>query len=340
VSDTSNIYFCLSESIFVYYNRDGVAGFQPDYTTAATFDCSTPGTGDCLDVSLLISLSSLNWTQISAQKFACPSGFPVNCSVYVFSTTGYQAAVSTNTPVITFTLKLATHPLRVDNVLITPEYSKIDVSVWYPWANSGANANASVGLHFVGAGRVAGGILNNVTSTVIGGVQRTGLFFNASASASAAFAWDGTANVKVGSQSAVVSGVVVHGITGDAVLGLSFPFSAIASCAITYKQVACQAYYNLLLDYHLDVSTWQAFSGWKVQYLFFSWADLQPTSVEWDPVVGNTSPAPAPAPAPSNSGPTTPTSSSPVSPTTSGVSVLTSSVVLVVGALLALIRLF
>jgi hypothetical protein len=145
--------------IIVYYDRNGQDGFQ--YVLGNELSCglqSPSATTDCVDWANKIAFSSLTWAPIAVTILPCPAGYDSNCNVYAFtaSTSGTDAGMAT------FTYKLASQPVFIDNVMVTQDYAKIDVSIAYPWYNAtNLQANPKIGLIAATAGKTA-----NASATV------------------------------------------------------------------------------------------------------------------------------------------------------------------------------
>jgi len=241
-------------SIFVWYEGNGQPGFQ--YSLGENvWDC-TPGPLDCVDTSLVISLQSLTWSPIQYNNYSCPDPtiYAPDCQVYVFSTTGSSGA----NQVIQFALKLASQPVFIDAVEVTPDYGKIDITISYPWSTTNAKANANVGLIGAAAGKAVSG------SAQIAQIDNRNAIVFAGTGAHAYFSWDGTAQVDTSSGT-----VYVQTISGQDIINYN--------CSLLCGPV--------ITSLKLEAAVLKAL-GWQTELVIFTWAQNQPGSVVWDPVMG------------------------------------------------------
>jgi hypothetical protein len=244
--------------VFVWLDNNGQPGFQAIFP----WDCNSAAANqDCIVSAYDLALNNLTWSTISHANYSCPaaSGYTSDCQVHVFSTSGsYQGS-----SVITFDLKLASQPVLVDQVEVTPDYGEIDITINYPWAAMGVTqSTAHVGLAMASAGKAA-----HFTGTISQVNNKNAYVFDGSG-ASTYIAWNGSATV--GSSQ---SPVYVQGISGSEITGYTCPITCSLAARIT------------LAAYQVAVSVWQNL-GWQVQITFFSWQDNQPASVFWDPSIG------------------------------------------------------
>jgi len=250
-------------SVVVWNNTDGVPGFQ--YTLGTDFQCPTTGTAlnDCLYPALTIDLKTLTWTIISISQVPCPAGagYQPNCTVYSFTTTG---SLSTGEAVISFTFNLATEPVYVNQVLLTPDNAEFDVRVTYPWAAKAPLPSGSlrVGLFGVTAGKVLSGSVSIAATSNSASVS----FVGANGKGTA-FGWKSAALV-----GNVSSTVYYAGVSGADLNAYQCTLGDLA-CIIPNLRVGL-----LKLSY----AVYAAF-GWQVQLIWFTWQDIQPAVVDWDP---------------------------------------------------------
>jgi hypothetical protein len=285
-------------TIFVYYDNDGVPGAQVNLTQD-WLNCAAGFAGgfDCLDNNGSIPLNNLTWGPITGSKADCPAGYGANCSIWSLTTASLDGIIS-------FTMHLASEPVLINNVRVEPNYAKIDVTINYPWAALSAGlidaTKANLGLVAFTAGRA--GAAAAVRTKVD---NKDAVVFEA-ADKSAYFSWEGTA--------------VVPGSTGtvyaQGISGAQLKSNDCSKCGFTGIYVAV-----LQL-----ISGWYEAFGWKTEMIVFSWNEVKPTQVAWDPALG-LAPSPPPAPPP-------PTTAGPAPVKGSAAALIPSAVLLVVSALL------
>jgi len=250
--------------IVVYYDNDGVPGLQINASRGDNFLCSQPANSeiDCIDITsgTAIDITKLSWTGIVVTKIACPSSgnYQANCTVY-------SARTATVGGEIAFTLKLASEPVLYNGVRIDSSYGKIDVEINYPWdtVSPAIPSKAKVGLIAATAGKAADG---TGTWSKVGG--DTAVAYNAENKA-AYFSWDKTSSV----QSQDGATVYYQGISGETLLALD--------CSKTNCGLAGVIYGPL----QVAAGVWKAL-GWTTDIILFSWDEVKPTNILWDPELG------------------------------------------------------
>jgi len=254
-------------NILVYDDRDGTPGFQVALSNLGKIlSCSDTST-DCVDLSASIDLQkNLTWSPISHSNTPCPSGqgYNVNCTVYTLGTTGYYLGSTT----ITFTFVAANQRIVYNGQDVSPDNAKIDIVITYPWTSiiTIFSSPKIALLSAVGGQLVTGSAIQTSTAT-----GNTGSFSWAGTGTQVTtFSWVGSA--MVGSSS---SSVITAYLTDDDILSYS--------CTLT----SCNFYAAIFLLYlQAAAKVWQVFH-WKTALVFFSWADVKPASVSWDPAVGS-----------------------------------------------------
>jgi len=247
------------ESLFVYYNKDGRNGFQWNQASDI-FDCTK--THDCVDINGVIDIKNTSFGGIITTKINCPAGYNVNCTVYRFETTSSDG-------VLTFVLRLASEPVLINNVRVEPNYGKIDVVINFPWTrftNLIDSANAKVGIVAYTAGRA--GTAAAVASRVDG---NDAVLFTAN-DKSAYFSWDSQAMLTSSSGATVYADYV----SGDSV--------AANQC----NAVSCGIITTLFIAGLKIRQAFFAAAGWKTEMLIFSWNEVRPAQLTWDPAIGIT----------------------------------------------------
>jgi len=246
------------ETIFIYYNNDGVPGFQWK-TGSDILDCTKAASQgyDCVDPAGAISIiNDLSWGGITVENTTCPANYNnPNCTVWSFSTTSLDN-------VLTFTLRLASEPVLVNGVRIEPNYGKIDVTINYPYTNRTLRdaANARVGIVAYTAGRAG---TAGVTYENVDGNKAVEFKVN---DKSAYFSWDSTA-VLAGATATVYADY--H--SGASVKAIDCSQCGFSTLFVAGLQLRATVYENL---------------GWKTEVLIFSWDAKAPASVVWDPAIG------------------------------------------------------
>jgi len=273
-------------SINVWYDNDGVAGFKWDVTQADVtkrYDVYNPAQGevkmyDCFDPKGGLELKNLTWTPIAHTKVKCNSiaalsTAPDGCEIHSLTTSGsHQSAPGV--PVLTFTARIASQPVKINNVLHGPNFAKFDVTVAFPWAffepNLYSVAKAKLALIAFAAGK---------SGTFAGSARR-----NADGSDSLVFAAQGATSSSHYSFTAealidnVVGPVTTQVITGQQIIDFDCPLtSPCAGLTVTnFVQAALKVSVNWL----------QAF-GWKSSVAIHALGTTnKPLNVFWDPEVG------------------------------------------------------
>jgi len=248
--------------VLVWYDKDGVAGLQYQPGRDPT-DCSK--SWDCFDSTLSKDLKDLSWGTISTTTEACPAGYSTNCSVYTFtlSTTGADAGF------VTLAWKYATQPVLKNGVVLKPDYAKIDITINYPWPTTvDASTNPKIGLVVGTAGKtgsVSGAV--SVADGKAGAVwERNGknIYFN----------WDGTAQVGAATSTVHIDSTTLEELKA-------------ASCSIIPLTTN---YDPICVGLALLGEGYKVF-GWNTRVILFSWTDVKPTSIYWDPAAGSSTTA-------------------------------------------------
>jgi len=258
--------------IFLYDDRDGVPGFQYTLGALNAFTCSSAAANvDCvMDGSNIRLKEDVFWSIWNIATAPCPagSGYSSNCSIWTFTTT---ATLLGNVPVATVTLRLSSQPVLVNPTVngheIGPDRAKLDISITYPYTAKGiaANSQAKVGLSAVAAGKA--GTFNAVAASIDG---NNALVWNGNNDKASFWSYDGTAVV-----GSVSSTVYVTAISGDSIekynctLGVDCDLISVA-IIISLKWVN---------------GIWRAF-GWTTELYFFSWNEVRPTQIDYDPSFG------------------------------------------------------
>jgi len=269
-------------SINVWYDNDGVTGFnwdvtQPDITKRwNVYDCAqgVVNSYDCLDPNGSIDLKTLIWTPISHTKVVCNtipalSTAPAGCEIHSLTTSGALASIP-GTPVITFTARIASQPVLINNIPHGPDFTKFDVTVAFPWSqfNLYSNTTAKVALIAFTAGKSG-----TFAAATTGSDGSNSLTF-AAGSASSHYSY--TANAQVDGVSEPVTTQV---ITGQQILDFTCP--AGSPCAGLFSATS---WISAILK--IGVNWWQAF-GWKVSVTIHALGTSNmPTTIFWDPQVG------------------------------------------------------
>jgi len=251
-------------SVIVYEDRDGSPGFQYDLT-AQVLDCSS-GSYDCVrvDTGFTITLKDLSWVPVAKTTFNCTDQLTDPAEGEICTVTVYTMADSANT--VIFDFKVTTHPLTFDGVALDPDFGKLDVTINYDWTGKDCD-NCKLALTGATAGKTTDASFSfdfaNDSAT-------TTATFNVG-DLSAFFSWESTASIAGAS-----STVYVSAVTGTDLDGWS------CSC------LGCLTATTVLnLFWKVALGIWEAF-GWDATVIVFSWNDVKPTSVFWDPAVGGT----------------------------------------------------
>jgi hypothetical protein len=253
------------EHIFVYYNNDGVDGFQWKLDGSDAFNCTTGKAQgfDCVDLAGTVDIrKDLVWGGMVVTKVDCPTEYNnPNCSIWSIKT-------SSTDGVLSFTLRLASQPVLVNNVRIEPNYGKIDVAINYPWATKTTlldAPNARIGILAFTAGRAGTG---KATYQNVDGKKAVNYELN---DKSAYFSWDSQAKI-TGSASTVYADYK----SGNAILKLD--------CGNWF---AWKCGWSSVMVFDLQNKV-RWFGFWQTEMLIFSWNELHPSALVWDPAIGMT----------------------------------------------------
>jgi hypothetical protein len=269
----------------VWYDNDGVTGFKWDIgQTVVTkrYDVLNCAEGerlgyDCLDPKGSLELKNMSWTPISHTKVKCNtilalSDAPDGCEIHFLSTSGALVSAP-GVPVITFTARIASRPVLIDNVLHGPEFAKFDVKVRFPWATYTdlyAPAKARLALVAFNAGK---------SGTFAAAAKRTSdgsdsLVFAAAGSTSKSYyAYTATADID-----SVPGPVTTQVITGQQIIDFD--------CALGSPCFGLTGTNAIALGLKFVVGTLAGFQ-WKSSITIHSLGNtFRPTEVFWDPEVG------------------------------------------------------
>jgi len=232
---------------------------------------------DTMDPNGSVDLKLLTWTPIDHTKVQCNtiaalSNAPAGCEIHSLTTVGSHATAGA---VITFTARIASQPVLINNVRHGPDFAKFDVTVVFPWSaytlyNS---EKARIALIAFSAGK-AGAIAATAKVNADGS---NSLVFAASGATSSHYSYTSTATVDGDATQAVNTQV----ISGQQVLA----FSCLgAPCGLTATSV-------LALYLQLTVGYLQGF-GWKSSITIHALGTkTHPLNVFWDPEVGAGTPS-------------------------------------------------
>jgi len=249
-------------SVIVYEDRDGSAGFQYDLDSQV-LDCSS-GTHDCVrtDAGFTIDLKNLNWQSVGKTTFDCTDQLTAPIEGETCTVTVYTMVDSVET--VIFDFKVTTHPLTFDGVELDPDFGKLDVTINYDWTGKDCD-NCKLGLTAATAGKTTDASFNFDFTTDSSVTTAT---FNVG-DLSAYFTWEDTASI-----AGVSSTVYVTAVTGADL------------DAWECEGLGCLTATTVLnIFWKVALGIWEAF-GWDATIVIFSWDDVKPTSVFWDPAVG------------------------------------------------------
>jgi len=272
-------------SLNVWYDNDNVTGFKWDIgqaTVTKRYDILNCAEGerlsyDCLDPKGTVELKNLSWTPISHTKVQCNtipalSTAPDGCEIHFLSTSGALASAPT-VPVITFTARIASQPVLIDNVLHGPGFAKFDVKVRFPWASfTGLYAPAKAKLALIGfsagksgtfaaAGRRSSDNADSLVFTTAGSTSRS------------YYAYTTTAHID-----SVPGPVTTQVITGQQILDFD--------CAVGAPCWGLTGTNAIAIGLKVSV-TWLATFQWKASVTIHALGDTNtPTEVFWDPELG------------------------------------------------------
>jgi len=275
-------------SLNVWYDNDGVPGFNWDLTAAPAqrYDILNCATGaskgyDCLDVNGVIQLKTMAWTPIVHTKVLCNSiaalsTAPAGCEIHTLTTTGTNSTSVNAAPTITVVARLASQPVLINGKLHGPDRVKFDITVQFPWAsftNLYAASTAKLALIAFSAGKSA---------AFAAAVQRASdgdnsLLFAAAGGQSSYFAYTPTATID--GQAGTVTTQV---ITGQQIIDFSCP--AGSPCGGLLGLGSATSLLAGLLK--IEVAWLQGF-GWKSSITVHALGGgFTPALVFWDPENG------------------------------------------------------
>jgi len=253
--------------ICLYKDRNGVNGFQ--YSVGdPVWNCNDMNGYDCVVFLSCIDLKTdLDWSTLSIGEQSCPAGYSENCTIYTITTTGYSGGVTSGTPVMTITQKLANQKVLIssNNHYFGPDYAKVDFSITYPYSIKGMTtqkANAGIVLAVYAAGKAA------VAAREAYFQDHKALVFEAGASSgrSAVLSWDDTATVNN-----VDTDVVVVHISGSSIKAYNCPLG-ICDLVITWWKLLVLAVEDI--------------GGWNCELIFISTPDVSVDTWVYDPTYG------------------------------------------------------
>jgi len=249
-------------SVSGYWERDGKPGFS--WALGQPLYCNNglpAGTTDCIEAMSVKMLSDSRWTPISISNMSCPTTYTGRCRVFAFTTSTTESV----NPLFSIAIKLASEPVLLGGVRVEPHYSKIDITINYPWASLNVTNGNQLKLLLIGAYAGKAGTFGVRAAKVDGA---SAILFTGS-SQSAYFSWDGQARI-----AGVNRPVYALGISGTSI--------------VAYQCTGCDIWSAIVLNiWKAYVTIWQNL-GWSVQFVAFSWADSQTASMVWDPVMGVT----------------------------------------------------
>jgi len=256
-------------SIQIFYDRDGVPGFQWDLAKGDDILSCASGTYDCVDTNGGINMDRLTWTPISRVVDKCVDKLPAgttgydatNCYIHTLSTEGQL----NGSAVVSLAIRTASQPIKINGQLHTPDKAKWDLRIDYPWAIIGNLSNASaahVALLKVHAGKAVSAA---AVATVNEGTVSKALTFTANGGKQAYFGY--TTSVTVDGAAA---NVITDTITNTEIKNWN------GQGILT----------NLLMaGLKINVGILEAFY-WIPQLTVHSFEKAHPNSIVWDPVVG------------------------------------------------------
>jgi len=236
-------------------------------------DCSLGTDYDCVrtEAGFYFDLKTLEWDPISQATINCTADL-------VDPSEGEQCAITvwtmkTSDDMVIFDLKTTTHPVTLGDRYLDPDSSKIDVSINFDWTGKTCD-NCKIGLVGATAGKMVTGSLSFNVSDDDGSTTTN---FEASGGISAYMSWE--------------SNAAITGVTST-VYYTAVKYSDLDAwvCGVLQSTNNCLAPTGLLnIAWKFALGVWQAF-GWDGTVLVFSWSDIKPTSVFWDPTIGGNDP--------------------------------------------------
>jgi len=212
---------------------------------------------------------------MSSVGIPCGANAPANCTVHRFEISGYQGSKE----IIRFGFTLGSHPLKVTfndgsgmALAVDPDHGEIDVRIMYDWSTrKNTRQQPKIALVTAVAGKAAVG-----GAVFVAGTKQVNFVVGAGQATS--FGWIPTATTPTNANSQVQ----VAAYTDAEIL---------AACPLPINNCTIAGSLFVNLGLKPTVLVVDAF-GWSSEFVVFSWTDVQPTSVLWDPYVGQgTSPA-------------------------------------------------
>jgi hypothetical protein len=272
-------------SVNVWYDNDGVTGFKWDFAQTditKRYDVYNPAQGeaklyDCFDPNGGLELKNLTWTPIDHTNIKCNSKLelaaaPDQCEIHSLTTSGAHWSAP-STPVITITARIATQPVKINDVLHSPEFAKFDVTVAFPWAAFNADlyapAKAKLALIALAAGK---------SGTFVGAARKNtdgtdSLVFAAEGGKSSShYSYTATAQID-----GVAGPVTTQVITGQQIVKFECPFGS--PCFLS-KTIGVTTVLGISVR-------WLEAFGWKSSVAIHALGTTdKPTKVFWDPTLG------------------------------------------------------
>jgi len=255
----------------IYYDRDGTPGFQWALDPSIDiYTCRDGDTYDCLDVNGRIQTGALEWSTIGASETscatACPTGnYDPNCTVYALTTSATLPSLP-STPVFTITARAASQPILVNGVTTSPQKLKFDVTINVPWSNLTNLQNAATAKVMISALHAGKARDVNAVKTVNTATGSSITFTSASGQTSY-YGYTSTVTVD-----GTTTNVVTIRIDGSQILNFGTGKGGTAV---------------LIVLLQLVVNFLQAF-GWVSSATIHSFTQTHPTTIVWDPEVGQT----------------------------------------------------
>jgi hypothetical protein len=275
-------------SVNVYYDHDGVPGFQWNIDEADPtkrwdiYDCSKAAANnyDCVDTNAALNVATdLQWTYIDHTKISCSAApglttgnYAAGCEIHSLTTVGSLATAPTQ-PVLTFTIRIASQPVMINGVKHGPDFAKWELQVNFPYSNYPNildQANARLAIVTVAAGK-AGAFVGAASKS--NGVEAVS--WSAGAGIRAYYDYNTTATANGGTT------VYTQIVTGQQIL--NFLCTSASPC----NGILGVSGTNILVAYlKLAVNGGLVF-GWRASIAIHAFGDLvAPATIDWDPSVG------------------------------------------------------
>jgi len=270
--------------VFLYKERNGQKGFQ--YSLGNNVweilgFCPSGNNYDCFKLDSYINFANdLNYSPLNqninvqncTDVFGNDKGYNASCKIYQLTAIGTMKLTGTEVLRITFTVasqKILLNP-GVNQHVVGPDYSKIDLTITYPYTEktpAATKTDYNIGVVVYASGKSG-------TASVEGGVKwndKAAFAWRADSGKAAVIAWDGQAELTTSGQGKKSVDVFVEGLTGQTIIN----YDCATLCTDGVSKAIIGAW-KTALNIYKDF-------GWTGQVIFLSWDQTGVDQVYYDP---------------------------------------------------------